>query len=130
MFRMFLFILLLFLVACASAATEEGTNAYLEGNVTVGPLQPVEIAGVTPAPIPSEVYTSRSLNIFAADGETLVTNVPFTAAGTYRATLEPGTYVVNLAPNGIDSSPDVPQTIELEAGQTVRLDINIDTGIR
>jgi len=48
----------------------------------------------------------------------------------YRVELEPGVYTVDINHIGIDYSSDVPKQIEIVSGVTVRLDINIDTGIR
>jgi hypothetical protein len=103
---------------------------YLAGRVNVGPLRPVERVGVTPPPVPPEVYTSRSLNIFQTDGRTLVKNVPFNGDGTYRAELSAGTYVVDLKHTGIDRARDLPKRITIARGQTTTLDMDIDTGIR
>ncbi len=112
------------------APTASGAVGYLAGRVTVGPLQPVERVGA-PSPIPPpEVFTSRSINIFKADGATLVVNVKFNGDGTYRVALPPGVYVVALARTGIDRARELPVTITIENGKTVTLDISIDTGMR
>jgi hypothetical protein len=121
-------VLVLLLYGCRPAEPVE--PAVLQGTVTVGPLSPVVRSDETPQPVNPEVYTSRSLNIYREDAETLVKNVPLQGDGTYQVELEPGTYVVALAPNGIDFSKDLPQTISLKPGETVVLDIDIDTGIR
>jgi hypothetical protein len=103
----------------------------LTGHVTIGPLGPGPVQLDAPTPdIPPEVYTSRGLQIFAEDGEHLITEVKFKADGTYRLEITPGTYVVALAPLGIDSAEGLPTTITLVSGETFTLDINIDTGIR
>jgi hypothetical protein len=44
--------------------------------------------------------------------------------------LAPGTYRVELQRRGIDISKDLPQTVTISTGNTTRLDISIDTGIR
>jgi hypothetical protein len=121
-------VLVLLLYGCQPVEAVE--PAVLQGTVTVGPLSPVVRSDETPQPVNPEVYTSRSLNIYREDGETLVKNVPLQGDGTYRAELEPGTYVVALAPTVIDFSKDLPQTISLKPGEVVVLDIDIDTGIR
>jgi hypothetical protein len=41
-----------------------------------------------------------------------------------------GLSVSALQRRGIDSSKDLPQTVTISTGQTTRLDISIDTGIR
>jgi len=49
---------------------------------------------------------------------------------TFRVALLPGTYRVELQRRSIDNSKDLPQTVSIAAGQTTRLDLSIDTGIR
>jgi len=113
-----------------TAARSQNTGT-LAGRVTIGPLSPGPVrAGVTPPPIPPEVYTSRTIQIFAADGTALVTNVKINSDGTYSVALPSGNYVVNLARNGIDRARGLPKTITIESGKTVQLDIDVDTGIR
>ena len=133
--RKFLTLIVFFICFLTSCATPNDfpppPNAILTGHVTVGPLGPgpVELDAPTPD-VPPETYTSRGLQIFAEDGEHLITEVKFKADGTYRLEITPGTYVVALAPLGIDTAEGLPKTIILKSGETFTLDINIDTGIR
>ena len=48
----------------------------------------------------------------------------------YSIELETGIYIIDINRIGIDSSSDVPLEIEIRPGETVKLDIDIDTGIR
>ncbi len=102
----------------------------LTGRVTIGPLRPVERIGEPTLSPPPEAFTSRSINIFAADGATPVTNVKINPNGTYSVTLPPGNYIVNIARSGIDRARNLPKTVTIVSGATVELDIDIDTGIR
>ena len=102
----------------------------LEGNVSIGPLRPAERAGEPPPLPPPEAYALRSISIFKEDGATLVTSVKINPDGTYRVALPPGTYVVGIGRTGMDRARGLPKTIVIPAGQTVRLDISIDTGMR
>jgi hypothetical protein len=111
---------LLLLTACVTTSSETGT---LEGHVTVGPLAPV----VAPAP---EIYSGREIVIFAEDGQTEVTRAKIDGSGNYRVTLPVGTYGVDINHLGIDIAKGLPQDIQIKAGQTTRLDVEIDTGIR
>jgi hypothetical protein len=122
------------LLACSIFAAPEiipsPPSGILEGKVTIGPLQPVERVGQpTPTPAP-EVFTSRSLNIFRQDGKTLVTSLHFNPDGTYRVSLPAGTYVVDIPHSGIGFARPLPKTITIHSGETIQLDIDIDTGIR
>ncbi|MFC1954746.1 hypothetical protein ACFLVZ_02875 [Chloroflexota bacterium] len=44
--------------------------------------------------------------------------------------LEAGIYTVDINHIGMDRSSDVPKEIEIGAGKTIELNIDIDTGIR
>jgi hypothetical protein len=101
----------------------------LEGQVTIGPLQPVEKPGETPT-VPPEVYAARKIMVYNQSHTMLVKQVDLSDTGYYRVELQPGIYVVDINHIGIDRSSDVPKQIEIKPGQTVRLDIDIDTGIR
>jgi hypothetical protein len=48
----------------------------------------------------------------------------------YTIALKPGTYVVDIPHPGIGGSRELPKTLTIRSGETVRLDISIDTGIR
>jgi hypothetical protein len=76
------------------------------------------------------VYAARSINIFKADGATVVVNVKINSDGTYRVALPPGNYVVALARSGLDRAKELPKPITIEGGKTAQVDIDIDTGIR
>jgi len=105
---------------------------YLEGRMTIGPLRPAQRVDEPASPVPPEVYTTYPVKIFKSDGATWVADVRVHADGTYRIALAPHTYVVALARMGIRSGrgSDLPKTITITSGQTVRLDIDIDTGMR
>lgn len=115
----------------ARPTTLNQNTGTLAGRVTIGPLSPGPVRlGITPPPIPPEVFAARTIQIYASDGATLVTSVKINSNGTYSVTLPPGNYVVDLARNGIDRGRDLPKKIQIEPSKSVQLDIDIDTGIR
>ena len=125
--RFLLVALMLFVTSCVPVPGETGV---LQGHVTIGPLVPVVQEGVpepTPAP---EVYASRQIVIYASDGQTEVARVQIDGKGNYRVTLPVGTYVVDINHAGIDMAKELPKTVEIVGGETTRLDVDIDTGIR
>lgn len=105
---------------------------YLEGKVTIGPLRPSQRVDEPAAPVPAETYAAFPIKILKSDGATWVADVKVRVDGTYRIGLVPDTYVVALAGAGIRirHGRDLPKTITIVADQTVRLDIDIDTGMR
>jgi hypothetical protein len=133
-----LFIMVLVIVTIAIAvalngggipAGPAGANATLTGNVSIGPLCPVE-----PCTIPRDqllaVYTARPISI-AVPGGPIIASVVADPDTGYTVSLKPGTYtVVDIRHQGIGGSRDLPRVVTLRSGETVWLNISIDTGIR
>jgi len=105
-----------------------GGTGTLTGYVSIGPLCPVE-----PCIVPHDrlvaAYAARPITI-STPGGTIVTSVTASPETGYTVTLKPGTYVVDIPHQGIGGSRELPKTVILRSGETVRLDISIDTGIR
>jgi hypothetical protein len=104
------------------------TTGTLNGKVSIGPLCPVE-----PCTIPHDrlvaAYAARPITISTPDG-IVVTTVTADPESGYTVALKQGTYIVTLPKQGIGGSPDLPATVTIRSGETVVLDISIDTGIR
>ena len=103
----------------------------LGGTIKIEPIWPVERPGENPP----EVFEARNIMIFDEHGNKLlepvdIVQIDHSQEGHYSAQLKPGTYTVDINRNGIDHSSEVPREVEIKAGQTVNLDIDIDTGIR
>jgi hypothetical protein len=129
MIRTTLLLVALALVLAAAGCDGTTETGLLQGLVTIGPIQPVELPGVT-ATIPPEVYEARKVLVYNEAGSRLIKTVDLGPDGRYRIELAPGTYTVDINYLGVDSSDDVPRQIEIKSGLTVRVDIDIDTGIR
>jgi hypothetical protein len=125
------FILLILTVISVSGciSARDTTAGILEGNVSIGPICPVERLD-QPCITPPEAYEARKILVFGDEGKTLVKTVNIKGNGYYRTELNPGTYVVDINHIGIDRSADVPAIIAVRSGKTVILNITIDTGIR
>ena len=100
----------------------------LTGKVSIGPLCPVE-----PCTVPHDrlvaAYAARPISI-STTGGTVVATVTADPETGYTVALKPGTYMVDIRQQGIGGSLDLPKTVTIHSGETVRLDISIDTGIR
>ncbi len=119
-------------IGCVSSPTTQ-EKGMLAGNVTVGPLTPVERVDATPILPPPEVFTSRHLIVYAADGKTKVADVDIQPAGyygTYAVSLSPGAYVLDYRHEGIGHASPLPKQVTIEAGKTTVVDVDFDTGIR
>jgi len=126
------YVLLMLASLPARADDGRGTPAivslgYLEGTVRLTPACPVETARA-PCPVPPGAYVGREILVRTA-GE-VVARAALDPHGHYRVALPAGTYVVDINHVGMDASADVPRAIGVRRGETVRVDIAIDTGIR
>jgi len=105
-------------------------TGILEGHVSIGPLVPVLREG-EPEPTPApEVYAGRQIVVFSSGGRREITRVEIDGQGNYRVALPAGSYLVDINHAGIDSAAGLPAEVEILPGQTTRLDVDIDTGIR
>ena len=114
-------------MSCSDKIPERGT---LTGNVTIGPLCPVEPCDMTPEQI-EFAYSERKIYIHPARNTSLlVKEVDVHYDRPYSVDLLPGTYIVDINHIGMDRSGDVPARITIRPNVTDTLDIDIDTGIR
>lgn len=105
-----------------------GKDGILTGNVTIGPLCPVEPCEVDPGVLKS-AYDARLIIVTTTTGEPAGSMTPDPLSG-YSFQLRPGVYLLDIGRTGVDYSPDVPATLTVSPGITTRHDIRIDTGIR
>jgi hypothetical protein len=81
------------------------------------------------APTGGEVVDAQ-IDIANASGK-LASSPKTDANGRYSVNLAPGAYTVTMPSlQGALFSHDLPATVTIVAGQTQRLDIHLDTGIR
>jgi hypothetical protein len=104
-------------------------TGLLEGVATIGPLCPVEPCHISDE-THAAAYAARHLVITGEGPIPRIYEVPFSSDGHYRVALPVGLYQVDLAKNGIDRSPDIPATVTIKQGETVTINLSIDTGIR
>lgn len=112
---------------CVQTGSAPGTGT-LTGTVSIGPLCPVEPCNIPPERL-AAAYEARPIIVSTPDGKQVTSVVADPVTG-YSISLAPGTYVVDIPHQGIGGSPDLPQTVTIRSGETVRLDISVDTGIR
>jgi hypothetical protein len=105
----------------------ESTVGYVTGQVSIGPICPVEDVD-NPCVVPPETYTSRNAAVFASDESTLLKKTPLSVTGNYKITLSPGTYYIQIQPAGIGAGEMKKVVVTEEKTSTV--DFDIDTGIR
>ena len=121
-------------VACHSPTSPDGgqvpaEHGRLSGLVTIGPNCPVEQAN-NPCPTQPSAYAARKILIYTETKSRLLFTVDIDSQGSYVIDLAPARYTVDIRPNGIDRTSDLPKIIEIRANTVTRLDVSIDTGIR
>jgi hypothetical protein len=116
-----------FSLNCGCLSADTGT-VTLTGNVSIGPLCPVEPCTVSHDRLVA-AYAARPITISTPGGAVVASAIADPETG-YTVILKPGTYVVDIPHQGIGGSRELPKTVTLRSGDTVRLDISIDTGIR
>lgn len=112
---------------CVQTGSSPGTGT-LTGTVSIGPLCPVEPCDISPERL-AAAYEARPITVSTQDGKPVTTVVADPVNG-YSVSLPPGTYIVDIPHQGIGGSVELPKTVTIESGGTVRLDIAVDTGIR
>jgi hypothetical protein len=131
----FILILVGFTIAVAILLNSGGSptgagnsTGTLTGIVSIGPLCPVE-----PCTIPHDrlvaAYAALPITI-STTGGALVTSVTADPVTGYTVILRPGTYIVDEAFRDVGGSPDLPRIVTIRSGETVWLNISVDTGIR
>jgi hypothetical protein len=119
-----------FLPLLAIRASDTAKQGFLEGHLKVISLKEVELAGGNPPKYTAENYGEYSLIVLNKDGQKEVVRMTPDQEGNYRVSLPPGDYILDIQgrrPGGVRAKP---QPFTVVSGQTVRVDMNIDTGIR
>jgi hypothetical protein len=101
----------------------------LIGLVTIGPNCPGPTT-TNPCTTPPSAFAARKVQVYDGAHTKVLFTVDIDNGGFYSIDLAPNIYTVDLKPNGIDKSADVPKQVEVKANETARVDIGIDTGIR
>jgi hypothetical protein len=106
----------------------------LEGHLKIISLKEVELAGVnSPTVAPKtepQDYREYPLIVLSSNGKKEIARITADTNGNYRIALPPGDYILDVqgrAPGRVRAKP---QPFTVASNQTVRVDMDIDTGIR
>src|SRR5579884_2218251 len=116
------------LVLTGCGAGDHPASATIQGTVTAGPTCPVE---TVENPCPPKPVADREVDL-QAQGGSVVATATTDANGHYHFAAQPGSYVVQvqIVQGGVGMRQLTPGNVTVAAGQTVTLDITLDTGIR
>lgn len=115
-------------VCPTSTSAQQGTGT-LQGNMTIGPICPVEQVGHPCNPTP-QMYAAHQVFVYNSSQTKLITTLTPDASGNFSATLPSGSYLVDVQHQGIGAVTGAPVMVAVVAGKTAHISINIDTGIR
>jgi hypothetical protein len=121
--------LFLLLLSCTRAgdAVQPG---FLEGHLKIVSLKEVELAGANPSKGASENYAEYPLIILSKAGQKEVARIIADRDGNYRVSLPPGDYMLDVRGRASKNVRAKPQPFTVVSNKTVRVDMDIDTGIR
>jgi hypothetical protein len=129
--------LIAFGVTCHSPTSPDSGQAVtsaehgrLSGIVTIGPNCPGPQQNNNPCPTQPSAYAARKILVYTETRSNLLFTVDIDSQGAYVIDLAPAKYMVELKPNGIDRTSDLPQVVEIRTNTVTRVDVSIDTGIR
>ena len=120
-----------FLIVVGCTQVSGGVPAgFLEGHLKIVSPKPVEIAEASPQRDTAQNYAEYPLIILSKDRKKEIARVTADGNGNYRVKLPPGDYLLDVqgrAPGHVRAKP---QPFTVVSNETVRVDMNIDTGIR
>ena len=117
----------LLLAACGAESNggKPSSEGTLTGTISIGPVCPVEPCDQSAG----SIYVGRELVLLSTDGDPI--RVPLADDGSFKVNLEPTTYLIRL--EGCDylgCNQAFPVEKTVVSGETVTLNVNLDTGIR
>jgi hypothetical protein len=105
-----------------------GEKGFVEGTVWFigAPCPPGTMAQVPPCDGP---YPNYEIKVYQGEGTTMVTSVTSSEDGYYKILLDPGSYVI-YTQNGLYKDNVKTNIVLVQSGNTTKLNLIIDTGIR
>lgn len=115
--------------ATTSTITTGSSQGTLKGQMTIGPVCPVENKDNPCKPTP-EMYAAAKVFVYKMDKKTLVKTIIPDATGRFSVSLPADDYFIDMTHQRIGGTTGVPVTITIAPGQSVTLNLRVDTGLR
>ena len=118
------------LALASTVSIDAASSGFVEGHLKIISPREVELADGKPPPITSENYAEYPLIIRSEGEKKEIARVTADGNGNYHVALPPGNYVLDVqgrAPGHVRAKP---QQFTVVSNQTVRVDMDIDTGVR
>ena len=120
----------IFLLA-VSASLHAAEQGFLEGHLKIIFGMAAQPSDDMPRPeIAPESYAEYPLVVLSQDGKKEVAGLTADEDGNYRITLPPGNYILDVQDRAAKRLRARPQPFTVVSNQTVRVDMNINRGIR
>ncbi len=116
----------------STASSDPLPPGYLEGHLKIFPLSEVELAEREKPALTAETYKEYPLIILSRDKQKEVARVNADRDGNYRVALPPGDYILDVQGREREHGHvrAKPQPFTVVSNQTVRVNMDVDTGIR
>jgi len=105
-------------------------SGFVEGHLKIISGKEVELADENAPAIMAENYARYPLVILSQGEKKEIARVTADGNGNYRTALPPGHYVLDVQARARGHVRAKPQRFTVVSNQTVRVDMNIDTGVR
>jgi hypothetical protein len=119
-----------FLVPVGCLASDNAVPGFLEGHLRILAFRDVELAEGNPSKFSGGNYAEYPLIILSQDGKKEIARMTADGNGNYHAALPPGDYVLDVQGRVRGHLRAKPQRFTIVSNQTVRVDMDIDTGVR
>ena len=114
-----------------SASLHAAEQGFLEGHLKIIFGMAAQPSDDMPRPeIAPESYAEYPLVVLSQDGKKEVARLAADEDGNYRITLPAGDYILDVQDRAAKRLRARPQPFTVVSNQTVRVDMNINTGIR
>jgi hypothetical protein len=120
----------IFLVLATTGSLNAAPSGFLEGHLKIVSAREVELANGKPPVITAENYAEYPLIILSQDGKKEIARATADEKGNYHTALPPGDYVLDVQGRSPGHVRAKPQQFTVVSNQTVRVDMDIDTGVR
>jgi len=117
-----------FFSGVAGMATEP--PGFVEGHLKILQAKEVELADGNAPAITAENYAQYPLLILSQAGNKEIAQVTADGNGNFRTALPPGDYVLDVQGRARGHVRAKPQRFTIVSNHTVRVDMDIDTGVR
>ena len=119
-------------LAGAVSLSSAAPTGILEGHLKILSSKEVQLQDDAKATTEAleQPYSEYPLIVRTRDGGKELARLTADAGGNYRLTLPPGDYVLDIQRRPRGGVRATPQRFTVAAGQTVRVDLDIDTGVR